>query len=54
MIFVTNEVGLGIVPATPEGRRYRDLIGRANQTIAAQADTVILVSCGIPLPLKSP
>jgi adenosylcobinamide kinase/adenosylcobinamide-phosphate guanylyltransferase len=54
VIFVTNEVGLGIVPATPEGRRYRDLIGRANQTIAAQADAVILVSCGIPLPLKSP
>jgi adenosylcobinamide kinase / adenosylcobinamide-phosphate guanylyltransferase len=52
VIFVTNEVGLGIVPDNALARRYRDLVGRANQTIAARADTVTLVCCGIPLHLK--
>ena len=52
VIFVTNEVGLGVVPADAEARRYRDLLGRANQMIAARAEAVTLVSCGIPLPLK--
>jgi adenosylcobinamide kinase / adenosylcobinamide-phosphate guanylyltransferase len=52
IIFVSNEVGMGIVPATADVRRYRDLVGRANQSIAARADAVTLVSCGIPLPLK--
>jgi adenosylcobinamide kinase / adenosylcobinamide-phosphate guanylyltransferase len=52
VIFVTNEVGQGIVPSSADARQYRDLVGRANQTIAARADTVTLVSCGIPLTLK--
>lgn len=52
VIFVTNEVGLGVVPDNALARRYRDLIGRANQTIAARADAVTLVCCGIPLHLK--
>ena len=52
VIFVTNEVGLGIVPENAQARLYRDLIGRANQIIAARADWVVLVSCGIPLDLK--
>ena len=52
VIFVTNEVGLGVVPENAQARRYRDLVGRANQLIAAAADTVTLMSCGIPLPLK--
>jgi adenosylcobinamide kinase / adenosylcobinamide-phosphate guanylyltransferase len=51
-IFVTNEVGLGVVPENAQARLYRDLIGRANQTIAARADAVTLVCCGIPLHLK--
>lgn len=51
-IFVTNEVGLGVVPENATARRYRDLIGRANQVIGARADTVTLVCCGIPLHLK--
>jgi adenosylcobinamide kinase / adenosylcobinamide-phosphate guanylyltransferase len=50
--FVTNEVGLGVVPENAQARLYRDLIGRANQTIAARADAVTLVCCGIPLHLK--
>lgn len=52
VVLVTNEVGLGIVPADGPTRLYRDLVGRANQTIAARADAVTLVCCGIPLHLK--
>lgn len=52
VFIVTNEVGLGIVPENPLARRYRDLVGRCNQTIAAGADRVDLVTCGIPLTLK--
>lgn len=52
-IIVSNEVGLGIVPATPLGRHYRDLLGRANSTLAAAADRVELLVAGLPLVLKS-
>lgn len=52
VIFVTNEVGLGVVPDNAVARRYRDLVGRANQTIAAEAETVTLLTCGIPWHLK--
>ena len=52
VIFVSNEVGMGIVPENAAARRYRDLVGRANQVVAARADTVTLVSCGIPWNLK--
>ncbi len=52
VLMVTNEVGLGIVPENRLARQYRDLVGRCNQTLAAAADQVYLVSCGIPLQLK--
>ena len=52
VFFVTNEVGAGIVPENAIARAYRDLAGRCNQVIAAGADEVILISCGIPLTLK--
>ena len=52
IFIVTNEVGLGIVPDNVLARRFRDLLGRCNQTIAAGADAVTLVCCGIPLQLK--
>jgi adenosylcobinamide kinase/adenosylcobinamide-phosphate guanylyltransferase len=52
VVFVTNEVGMGIVPENALARRYRDLVGRCNQTIAGGADMVTFVACGIPLHLK--
>ncbi len=51
-ILVTNEVGMGIVPADPLSRRFRDLSGMANQTIAGAADTAIFMLSGIPTFLK--
>lgn len=49
---VSNEVGWGIVPETPLGRRFRDLAGRLHQAIAAQADAVFLIVAGLPMRLK--
>jgi adenosylcobinamide kinase/adenosylcobinamide-phosphate guanylyltransferase len=45
-ILVSNEVGSGVVPATPLGRAYRDLLGRANQRLAASAAAVYLMVAG--------
>lgn len=53
VILVTNEVGWGIIPENPVARRYRDLVGRCNTSVAARADEVILVASGIPLVLKN-
>ncbi len=52
VILVTNEVGSGIVPEYELGRRFRDLAGRINQRLAASADEVVLVACGLPLRLR--
>lgn len=52
VIFVTNEVGSGVVPANALARKFRDLSGRCNQTMAKSADEVIFFSCGLPLFLK--
>ncbi len=46
-IFVSNEVGMGIVPGDKQTRLYRDLVGRCNQAFATEADAVVLVVCGI-------
>ena len=51
-IVVSNEVGMGIVPADPLSRRYRDLLGTMNQRIAEALDTVIFMVSGIPIFLK--
>jgi len=52
VVVVTNEVGLGLVPEHPLGRRFRDLQGRANQLAASLADEVVLVVSGIPMRIK--
>lgn len=52
VIFVTNEVGSGIVPDNAIARKFRDLSGRCNQAVAKGADEVIFFSCGLPLFLK--
>lgn len=54
LIVVSNEVGMGLVPAYPLGRTYRDLLGWANQALAQQADEVYLLVAGLPLTLKEP
>lgn len=51
-ILVTNEIGLGGVPMDPVQRRFTDLQGWINQYIAARADRVTLMVCGIPVPVK--
>jgi len=51
-VVVANEVGYGIVPDHPLGRRFRDAQGVLNQRIAALADYVVLVVAGLPVPLK--
>lgn len=51
-VLVANEVGYGIVPEHPLGRRFRDAQGILNQRIAALADRVVLVVAGIPLAIK--
>jgi adenosyl cobinamide kinase/adenosyl cobinamide phosphate guanylyltransferase len=53
VIVVTNEVGLGIVPPTSLGRRYRDALGRVNQLVADAATDVWLMVAGLELPLKA-
>lgn len=52
VVFVSNELGLGLVPGSRSGRRFRDLAGRVNQQVAAEADEVYFVVAGRPLRLK--
>ncbi len=53
VVVVSNEIGGGIVPTTRVGRRFRDLQGWANQILAAEAQSVVLVVAGLPITLKS-
>lgn len=52
LILVTNEVGMGLVPAERSSRYYRDILGRANAAAAAEADRVCLMVSGLPLEIK--
>ncbi len=52
VVFVSNEVGLGIVPEHRMARDFRDHAGRLHQTIAALADEVYFIAAGLPLKMK--
>ena len=52
-ILVSNEVGLGLVPDNALGRLYRDLLGRANQTLAARAEAVYFMVAGLAVEVKA-
>lgn len=51
-VLVSNEVGLGIVPDNALARRYRDVLGWANQQVAAAADEAYLLVSGLSVRLK--
>lgn len=51
-LFVSNEVGMGLVPDYPVGRRYRDLLGKVNQEVAKLAGSVLFTIAGIPVDIK--
>ena len=51
-VLVGEEVGLGVHPETPVGRRFRDVLGDLNQAVAEVADEVLLVVAGRALPLE--
>lgn len=52
VVVVSNEVGLSLVPPYPLGRRYQDIVGRANQIFARDADEAYFVIAGCPLDIK--
>lgn len=52
ILWVTNEVGMGIVPDNAQSRLFRDLAGRCNQILAGASSDVVLMVSGIALPVK--
>ena len=52
LIAVTNEVGMGIVPADPTTRLFRDRLGAVNREIAKVCKSVVLMVSGIPIQIK--
>ena len=53
VVFVSNEVGLGIVPDNAMARAFRDHAGRVNQMVAASASQVYFIAAGLPMVLKA-
>ena len=51
-IFVTNEVGMGLVPPYPMGRMFQDITGRVNKYLAGLADEAYFLVSGMPMKLK--
>lgn len=52
VVLVSNEVGSGVVPSTPVGVLFRDVLGEINQKVAQVADNVLVMFAGLPLALK--
>jgi adenosylcobinamide kinase / adenosylcobinamide-phosphate guanylyltransferase len=53
LIVISNEVGLGLVPADPVSRAYREWLGWFNQRLAAEADRVYLLIAGLAVDVKT-
>lgn len=51
-VFVSNELGMGLVPENPMARAFRDIAGRVNQLVASEADEAYLLVSGLPIALK--
>jgi adenosylcobinamide kinase / adenosylcobinamide-phosphate guanylyltransferase len=54
VVLVSNEVGQGIVPENAMARKFRDIQGLTNQSVAEIADTVVMMVAGLPMTIKSP
>jgi adenosylcobinamide kinase/adenosylcobinamide-phosphate guanylyltransferase len=54
VVFVTNEIGLGVIPMGREVREFVDALGRLNQLLAGACQRVTLMAAGLPLTLKAP
>jgi len=52
LIFVTNEIGMGVVPETRYARYFRDALGHINKHVGRLSDTVVLMVAGIPVTIK--
>jgi len=52
LVLVSPEVGLALVPTTPVGRAFADMLGATNQAVAAACDTVVLAIAGQPVRIK--
>ncbi|MGW8376511.1 bifunctional adenosylcobinamide kinase/adenosylcobinamide-phosphate guanylyltransferase [Streptomyces sp. ODS28] len=52
VVAVSNEVGSGVVPSTPAGRRFRDELGRVNAEFASECESVLLTTAGLVQPLR--
>jgi adenosylcobinamide kinase/adenosylcobinamide-phosphate guanylyltransferase len=52
IVFVSNEVGLGIVPENALARRFRDVAGEVNQAVARSVDSVVFFAAGLPMVMK--
>jgi adenosylcobinamide kinase/adenosylcobinamide-phosphate guanylyltransferase len=53
VVAVSDEAGMGVIPATPAGRLFRDELGRLNQALAAESEETELVVAGLVLPLNA-
>ena len=53
VVFVSNEVGLGIIPENAMAREFRDLAGSVNQRIAIASNQAWFIAAGLPMALKT-